>query len=132
MKSLMTSVAIAALAAGIGGCASGEKSLQEKGLAPMSQMELTSEYARTRTIKWRNAAGVTGTATYKPDGTAQVEWGRGSDTGKWRIASGQFCTHWTTARNGTEYCTRIYRTGENEYESFNLDGSPSGSYSFTN
>lgn len=114
----------------LSGCGTAEKVAQDKGYEPVSQAEMEESYSRARTIAWRNARGRSGTATYHPDGTAQVAWEGGSDEGTWRIADGRFCSKWRTVRNGVENCTRTYKLGENEYQAYNADGTLNSSLSF--
>lgn len=76
-------LAAIALVAGmaIAGCATTETSLTEKGLKPLGEAELKSQYAKSRTIKWTNAQSTSGTAEYRPDGTTSVNWGTGGSQG---------------------------------------------------
>lgn len=132
MKTALIGVVTTTLTMVLAGCATGEKSLRERGYAPMSQAELEQEHARTRTVNWTNVQGGAGTATYEADGTARVTWANGSDEGRWRIVDGNFCNQWKTVRNGAERCVRTYKTGDNEYRTFDLDGTPASTLSFTN
>ena len=113
----------------LSGCGTAEKMAQDKGYAPVTHAELEETYSRTRTIAWSNPAGRSGTATYHPDGTAQVTWPGGEDEGRWRIVDGRFCSQWKTLRNGVENCTRSYKVGENEYRAYNADGTLSATIS---
>lgn len=126
---------IGASAAGLtlvlAGCGTAEKMAQDKGYPAATQAELEQKYSRTRTIVWSNPAGRSGTATYHPDGTAQVTWPGGEDEGRWRIVDGRFCSQWKTVRNGVENCTRSYRVGDNEYRAYNADGTLNATISFT-
>lgn len=127
-------LAAIALVAGLGivGCATTETSLTEKGLKPLSEAELKSLYARSRTIKWTNAQNTSGTAEYRPDGSTSVNWGTGGSQGRYRIAGDTFCTQYPDVRGGVERCVRTYRTGENEYRTYLTNGEYAAVFSYTN
>jgi hypothetical protein len=114
------------------GCATTETSLRDRGLSPLRQSELEALYARTRTIRGTSADGLAVRGTYTQEGGATLDWGRGSDEGSWRISGGKFCTRYRVIRNGEERCFTVYKTGENEYQSFFPDGTFNGTASFTN
>lgn len=130
MKTTSIAASTIGLAILLSGCGTAEKMAQDKGYEPTSQAQMEESYSRTRTIAWRNPAGRSGTATYHPDGTAQVAWEGGADEGTWRIADGRFCLKWKTIRNGAENCTRSYKVGENEYQVFNADGTLNATVSY--
>jgi hypothetical protein len=64
-----------------------------------------------------------GTVVYNADGTQKIDWGRGSDTGRYEIRDGRLCSKWTKARGGAERCSLLFKVGENHYQSFSPDGS---------
>jgi hypothetical protein len=106
--------------------------LADKGLKPLDETELKALYARTRTIKWTNAQGRSGTGEYRTDGTASVNWGTGGAQGRWRVAGNTLCTQYPEVRGGAEGCSRIYKTGENEYTTFFANGEYNTVFSYTN
>lgn len=122
-----------AMAAGValGGCKTAEQKVMESGHKPVTHAELQKEYSRDRMVDWSSPNG-SGTASYMADGTASVNWGSGSDTGKWWIADGKFCQKWMNVRGGSENCYMTYRIGENRYERFTEQGSLNSRFAFTN
>lgn len=114
------------------GCATTEKGLAEKGLKPLTESELKALYSRTRTTKWTNAQNRSGTGEYRVDGTAQVNWGTGGALGRYRIVGNTLCTQYPEVRGGAESCSRVYKTGENEYTTFFTDGEYNTVFSYTN
>jgi hypothetical protein len=113
-------------------CATTEKSLQERGLAPLTHNELETLMSRTRTTRWTTSKGVTGTGTYTQDGTAKLSWSGGGAEGSWRISGDKFCTTYPTIRKGNETCFTLYKTRENEYQLFFQDGSLNATAVYTN
>jgi hypothetical protein len=105
------------------GCGVTQKSLQEKGLKPLTQKELEDRYARPVKSRWVNAQNQSGTAEATPDGTARLAWQGGGATGKWRIVNGKYCTTYPQLRGGNETCFAVYRTGPKEHVTFGADGS---------
>lgn len=104
-------------------CATGEKSMQEHGLAPLTHNELETLMSGTTTSRWTSSKGVSGTGIYTQDGTAKLSWNGGGAEGSWRISGDKFCTKYATIRDGKETCFTMYKTGETEYKSFSPDGS---------
>jgi hypothetical protein len=96
------------------GCGVTQKSLQEKGLKPMTQKELEERYSRPVKVRFTNAQNQGGTAEYAPDGAARLAWQGGGATGKWRVKDGKFCTV-AQLRGGAEACFTSHRTGPKEY-----------------
>ena len=131
MKRLLFNAVFAAVFMTLVSCATTEKTLRDKGLAPLSHSELQALHARTRTLKGTNANGVRGAGTYTTDGVAKLDWGTGEATGTWRIKDGKFCTTYSTVQSGAERCFTVYKTAENEYTSFNPDGSLNATASYT-
>ena len=121
MKRLVGLTAVALMI--LTGCAVSQKSLQEKGLKPITQKELEENYSRPVKIRWVNVQNQTGTAEYTPDGVARLQWQGGGATGRWRIADGKFCTTYPEIRGGAEACFVVYRTTPKETVSFAMDGS---------
>jgi len=130
-KGLLTAMTLV-VGIGLGGCATTEKSLTEKGMKPLSEAELKAMYSRTRTAKWTNAQNTSGTVEYGADGTSSVTWGAGSAQGKYRIVGNTFCTQYEGVRGGAENCVRIYKTGDNEYKSYHANGDYNAVVSYTN
>lgn len=114
------------------GCATGEKSLVEKGLQPLSEADLKALYSKPRTVSWKNVNNNSGTAEYRMDGTVQVSWGSGGTSGTYRIVGNTFCAKLANVRGGAEYCQRVYKTGENMYMTFLDNGDANSTYAFTN
>jgi hypothetical protein len=104
------------------GCATTEQSLRAKGLTPLTQRDLEERFSKGVKVRFDNNTGGRGVASYKPDGTAQVEFPGGADTGKWRVKDSKICVTWTKLRNGEEGCFITYKTGPKEYTSFTADG----------
>jgi hypothetical protein len=123
MKTLFWSIAVAGLVVTVTGCAMTEKSLREKGQAPMTQQQLQDMYAQPRKVAWTNDRNQSGTAAYTPDGVGRVEWPGGGATGKYRIVDGKFCSTYAAIRNGVETCFTVYQLGPKEMASFFSDGS---------
>lgn len=132
MKRFLFRAVFAALFITFASCAITEKSLRDKGLSPLSHSELQALHARTRTLKGTTANGDSATGTYTADGVAKINWGKGEAEGTWRIKDGKFCTTYATLRSGEERCFTVYKTGDNEYTSFNPDGSLNATASYTN
>ena len=113
-------------------CATTEKALQERGLAPLTHSELETLMSRTRTARWTSSKGAAGTGTYTQEGTAKLAWSGGGAEGSWRISGDKFCTKYPTIRGGNETCFTMYKTGEYEYQSFFPDGSFNAALVYTN
>jgi hypothetical protein len=127
-KAALTLFAGALLAA----CAASETSLVDKGLKPLSEADLKALYSRPRTVSWTNVQGNAGTAEYSTDGAVKVAWSTGGVTGTFRIAGNTFCPTLPGVRGGAEYCQRVYKTGDNRYATFLVNGEPNSTFSFTN
>ena len=132
MKRLLFSAVFAAFFLTLSSCALTEQSLRDKGISPLSQSELQALYARPRTIQGTSAAGDRVTGSYTPEGMAKLQWSNGGAEGSWRIKDGKFCTTYSTLRGGEERCFTVYKTGDNEYKSFNPDSSLNVTASYTN
>lgn len=115
---------------GVSGCATGEKSLVEQGVKPMSEAELATAFSRARQLDWVTAAGVAGSSQYTTDGRVVASWSGGSASGRYRLQAGMICTTFAELAGGAERCSRVYRTGDNRYRSFLADGTPNSSFSF--
>lgn len=123
MRRLPLAAIAAMLLASAAGCASAEKSLQEKGLSPLTQKQLEERFSRPRKVSFQSATGVRGTASYMPDRTARVEAPNLTDTGTYRVQDGKLCFKWATIRKGEEACFSYYQTGPKELKSIAADGS---------
>lgn len=132
MHKLLRAAAVVAASVVLLGCATGEKSLVEKGLQPLSEAELKSLYSRTRTISWTNVANNSGTGEYRTGGTAQISWGNGGASGTYRIVGNTFCAKCANVGGGVEHCQRVYKTAENKYATFMENGEANSTLSFTN
>lgn len=114
---------IAALCAGaLVACATSEKSMQEKGLKPMSEAEYRSLLAQPLSGRWTSAQNASGTVAYTPDGTVVNRPPSGELRGRYRINGNLFCATYAEAAQGAERCGRWYKTGEREYQVFSIDG----------
>jgi hypothetical protein len=131
-KTLFLCALMGALFVILSGCATTEKSLQERGLTPLTHNDLETLLSRTRTVRWTSAKGVAGTGTYTQDGTAKLAWNGGGTEGSWRVSGDKFCTKYPTIRNGNETCFTMYKTSESEYQSFSPDGSFNATVVYTN
>ena len=107
----------------LAGCASREADMKATGGKPMTGAELLQRNSKEVKIAWNTPQGYAGVDTYRPDGTASVDYGKGTDTGVWRVVDDTLCTTWKTLRNGAEKCFVVYKVGDGKYKSFNSDGS---------
>jgi hypothetical protein len=87
----------------------------------LSKSEAEALFANAR-ARGTTATGVTYTITYKPDGTAALEWSyltqSGRDVGKWRIADdGAVCKTWSQTDQGVEQCERVIAGADGTYRS---------------
>lgn len=105
-----------------------EKSLQDQGLKPLSSSELKEMLqVRVRKIRAITQRGTVWT-TFQTDGSALAEWSAGTNNlrtlpGRVTIRDGQgYCAKW---EGQSEYCLKWYKTGENEYKTFNI---PNGEF----
>jgi hypothetical protein len=84
--------------------------------------------SRVTTVDWRApAAGVEGFSTYWPDGffVVTVKLKDGAlvhNLGTYRINGDTWCQKARIPANSRENCIRGYRTGENSFESWNVNG----------
>lgn len=128
LSSVTTGIAVLMLSS----CATTEKSMQERGLTPLTHNQLKTLMSRTRTTHWTTAENVTGTGTYLDDGSAEITWGGRAAQGAWRITGDKFCTRYPTIRKGNDVCYTLFKTGEKEYQLFHQDGSLNATVVFTN
>lgn len=89
--------------------------------ATLSKSEAEALFANAR-ARGTTATGVTYTITYKPDGTATLEWSyltqSGRDVGKWRVADdGAVCKTWSQTDQGVEQCERVIAGADGTYRS---------------
>ena len=125
---------LAALAACtvLAACAGTESAMREKGMTPLSGPALASALGNGKPITFRSTS--TGHATvvnYHPNGSGNLDWGSGTDTGNWRIDGNTLCAKWKIVRDGKEGCFRGYRIGEGEYAVFLPDGTRYGTMTTT-
>jgi hypothetical protein len=111
------------------GCTPHEQQLQQQGIKILSQGELEQLFKTDRTAKTTIPMG-TYIVKYYSDGRQEIDYGRGLDTGKFRIQGNQFCSSWKMRRAGEEECTKFYKVGENSYELIRKDGSLVGTWEF--
>jgi len=97
-----------------------EQALRAKGFVPMTQQQLKERYARRVDARYEASIGTLGTLSVMPDGAVRFR-GAIEETGTWRIKDGKFCTMYPRFRQGAEACYRLYRTGDWEVSSFQLD-----------
>jgi len=109
-------LACAAAALLLGGCASTEKELADKGMKPLDATKAKA------LLSGNTAAGTTASGSgfmiyNAPDGTMRGKSGASSDAGKWEVTTdGQHCNQWTTWRGGERRCARLYEVdGEVRY-----------------
>lgn len=57
----------------------------------------------------RNSSGSYWFNTAKADGTIDVRWGGGQDSGKWHFEGTAYCTEYVKVRNGAKQCFGIGR-----------------------
>ena len=133
MKPIFLIVVFAASILALAGCVATEKSLQARGVSPLTQSELKTLWSRTRTVHvWSYDYKVWADGIYTADGVAKVNWGRGEDEGVWQIKADTFCTQYPQVREGQEKCFTMYQIGENQYELYGPDRSLDVAMSFTN
>ena len=129
MKTFITFTFAVGILLSLSGCAPHEQQLQQKGIKTLSQNELEQLFRADRTAKTSIPMG-TYVVKYYADGRQEVDYGRGTDTGKFRIQGNQFCSSWKTRRGGEEECTKFYKVGEKSYELIRKDGSLVGTWEF--
>jgi hypothetical protein len=127
-KFIALTVAVAILFA-LFGCTPHEQQLQQQGIKILSQGEFEQLFRTDRTAKTTTSMG-TYIVKYYSDGRQEVDYGRGIDTGNFRIQGNQFCSSWKTRRGGEEECTKFYKVGEKSYELIRKDGSLVGTWEF--
>ena len=131
MRGVFISAVLFAFLVSVSGCATtAEQSLREKGLSPLTQTELEALYSGTPTVHGKTPNGGSGTATYTSDGVARFDFGKGVNTGSWRIEGGKFCVQYPNLRNGEDRCYTVYKIGDDQYQNFNPDGSLLSTFSF--
>jgi hypothetical protein len=129
MKKSIVVIAAAGILFFLFGCTPHEQQLQQKNIKMLSQGELEQIFRADRTAKTTLPMG-TYVVKYYSDGRQEVDYGRGLDTGKFRIQGNQFCSSWKMRRAGEEECTKFYKVGENSYELIRKDGSLVGTWEF--
>jgi len=116
----------------LSGCATTERSLQEKGLKPLTNGQISELFSRTRNFRFTTATNASGAGTFVQNGKVSVAWQTGSADGTWRIHDNTLCTEYPTLHSGAERCFSVYRTQRNEYEMFLANGSLNSTLKFTN
>lgn len=131
-KSILCNTVVSTALLVLAGCATTEQSLRARGLSSLTQSELEALFSRTRTVRRTTAAGAPIMNTYMQNGTSQIESPLGSYEGTWRINAGKFYTRSSARDQRVERCVTIYKTGDNEYQSFQEDGTFTSTMAFTN
>src|SRR5262245_58038289 len=98
MRKILVGSAATLLLVAASACTMTEQSLRSKGLVPQTQKELEQRFSQPVKVRFTNNAGVSGIASFTPDGTVRVEWPGNSDTGTWRVKEGKLCTKYTKIR----------------------------------
>ncbi len=83
----------------------------------MTQEELEQLFSKP--LVWSfQAANVSGTSYYYPDGTAKADGRWGSVTGTYTIKEGMKCSHFPSIDKKPR-CRRYYKVGPREYHEIN-------------
>ncbi len=104
------------------GCAENQAALEKSGAKPLTGAELQARFSKEVNTTW-NTDKNSGTFASRPDGTMSVDWGKGNDTGTWRIVGDTVCRKWKTIREGKELCFTLFKVGEGKYKLYDPDGS---------
>lgn len=99
------------------------------GLNPLGDKELQALFSKPVSGSYAGQKG-TVTVNYMPDGTQKIQYSKGTDVGKWRIANGEQCSKWTKIRKGAEKCTTWFEITPGTYEVYTRDGSKDGVMTF--
>lgn len=102
-------------------CSPYESQTRRSGAHRLSQSELERLFLTERTVEFSIIGGVA-TVDYFPGGRQIIDWGSGNDIGIFRIHQEEFCSSWSSLRNGEETCSKIYKISETEYEFVGSDG----------
>ncbi|MCU0559338.1 MAG: hypothetical protein MUD16_04015 [Desulfobacterales bacterium] len=102
-------------------CSFHELPTRRSGANRLGQSELERLFLTERTVEFSIIGGVA-TVDYFPDGRQIIDWGSGKDVGTFRIHQEEFCSAWSSVRNGEESCSKIYKISDNEYEFVGSDG----------
>ena len=129
MKRSIAFISAVGILVALFGCAPHEQQLQKASIKMLSHGELEQLFRSDRIVKTTTSMG-TYNVKYYSDGRQEVDYGRGIDTGNFRIQENQFCSSWKTRRSGEEECTKFYMVGENKYELIRKDGSLVGTWEF--
>lgn len=107
-----------------------EQSMRDAGAEPLDTAALFELHDGDPVrMSWTSPQGA-GTAELNLDGTWSVNWGTGSDSGEYYIATGQFCSMLQNTRPEMR-CTTFYPTeNPNEYMTFDADGNWAGTYTY--
>lgn len=106
---------------------------QDKAPAQPSGTRLTEadhrqNVSQLNTFEWHNpASNIQGISTMWPDGTSivSVKLADGSlrnNVGVWRIDGDKFCQKMRIPADAEESCIHSYKTGDNEYQGWNVNG----------
>lgn len=112
------------------GCVQSAKQKKlDMGVTQLGDQELQALFSKPLSGSFMGSKG-TSTVQYMPDGTQTIQYSKGTDKGKWRIANGEQCSKWTKIRSGSEKCATWFEIGPGKYEVYNPDGSKNGTMTF--
>jgi hypothetical protein len=101
-------------------CASHEAKIQESGAKLLSQSDLENMFSEEITFRWTTSKS-SGITNYRPDGTADAEGTGFTNTGKYYIENGQYCSKWDKYRTNVK-CWRWYQINDKEYHQVDSNG----------
>ena len=83
----------------------------------LSEADIQSRLVGHALRWWAEDTWYYGEVLFAPDGSAMVtmENPTGSDEGRWRLAQGEICTKWQSARGGSEKCYRVVQVAERRF-----------------
>ena len=126
---MKTLAIVAAMCLALVACKTAEESLMESGKKPLTSAQIKELYSG-KTMNGTSTSGRSFQVSFKADGQASFSGGNLSDTGKWWAeGSNLYCSQWTKIRKGEKSCRRVYDLGNGKYQSVQLDGSESSTFS---
>ncbi len=124
---LVSIVLISLLIVVLGGCISAKQKKLDLGIKPMNDQELKALFSKPMNASfYSNKRNNTISLQYYPGGSQKLIASTFSDEGTYIIVNGEQCSKWKVIRNGAELCTTWFDIGGNKYETFNRNGSKSG------
>ncbi|MEL6996616.1 MAG: hypothetical protein AAFP68_00020 [Pseudomonadota bacterium] len=109
-------------------CAVTADKIVEDGGTKLSSAEIQALYGAGASIAWTSSSGASGTATYAPDGAANVKFGSNDWVGTWRAGDDALCTSYPERGNGEERCFPTFKKASGGYTWFRPDGSHGGDF----